>query len=176
MGFLDDVQGFFGFGDKAPEGPITVPLGYDDATAASDPGVKTAEAAYSAACAREDAAKQAEAGAKAVAEGKRTEDWVQKSTQAQAEADQLKVQYEGARTKAQGGDLYEDQKQALAQRLAQAQFKARSLAEKSNFEAQNPIAKYMDAKVVEEVKAAGLARMQAQQALEAAKHKTAQAR
>ena len=173
MSFFDDVSSFFGMGDKQEEGPITVPLPYDDNKAAGDPGVKAAQARFSAACQAEDAVKDREPAERAAAEGRQSEDWVTKATAAQAEHDALKAQYEGARTKAEGGDLYEDEKQALYQKLTSAYQKWKRIETLPMFALSNPVSKYMDPVFQQELKAAGLARMQAQHELDAAKRATA---
>jgi hypothetical protein len=172
MSFFDDVSSFFG-GDAQPEGPISVPLPYDDAAAASDPDVIRAQQDFSIACAREDALKTREVSEQQIAEGKLGEDWMQKAEQAQLKHDSLKTRYESAKTKAEGGDLYEDQKQALYQELTRAYQALQLVKDLTVFKASHPVAKYMNQQFVEELEQAGRDRMRAQAALDAAKTRTA---
>ncbi|HTJ42094.1 MAG TPA: hypothetical protein VL463_08345 [Kofleriaceae bacterium] len=176
MGFFDDVSSFFGMGEKKDEGPISVPLGYDEKTAANDPAVKAAQAKYSAAEQHEEELKQQEITMKQQAEAAQFEDWMKKSNAAQADYEALKTKYEASRTKAQGGDLYEDEKQAMYQKLTGLYQKAETLKNRAAFNAQNPLDKYMDQKFVAQLKQAGLARMQAYAELDAAKRATGRAR
>jgi hypothetical protein len=175
-GFFDEISSFFGMGDKKDEGPITVPLPYDEKKAANDPAVQAAEAKYSAAQQREDEVKAREDNDKQLAEGRQSEDWIKKYDQAKAEHDRLKAQYEGARTKAQGGDLYDDQKQELYQRYTVAYQKMKAVENRNDFARANPLSKYLDPAIQAELKAAGIARMQAYNELDAAKRATARPR
>jgi hypothetical protein len=173
MGFFDEVSSFFGMGDKAEEGPITVPLPYDDNKAASDPGVQAAQAKFTSACQHEDDLKAREPNEQSAAEARQSDDWIQKNAAAQAQHDTLKAQYEGARTKSEGGDLYEDEKQALYEKFKSAYQKLKAIETLPLFAQANPLSKYMDPTFQAELKSAGLARMQAQAELDAAKRATA---
>jgi hypothetical protein len=175
MSFFDDVSSFFGYGDKQ-EGPISVPLPYDSNTGANDPAVQAAQAKFSAACQREDELKARETSERQLAEGRQSEDWMQKAKQAQTEHDSLKNQYENARTKAQGGDLYDDQKQELYRRFTAAYQKLKAVENLHVFAQSNPVSKYMDPAYQQQLKEAGLARMQAQNELDAAKRAVARSR
>jgi hypothetical protein len=175
MSFFDDVSSFFGM-DEKPEGPISVPLPYDENAAASDPAVIRAQEDYSIACAREDALKAREPSEQQLAEGKLTEDWMQKNEQAQSKHDSLKLKYESAKTKAEGGDLYEDQKQSLYQELTRAYQALQLVKDLHTFKISHPVSKYMDQRFVEEQKEAGLDRARAQAALDTAKRATARGR
>lgn len=174
MDLLDDIKSFFGMGDKPADAPITVAIP-DDSKTANDPAVQKAQAAWSAAFARLEALKDREKEERQVAEGKQVADWTKQAGDARAAYDKLAAEYTGARTKAQGGTLYEDEKEALGQRRDAAWRKYKAIENLHSFAAANPVSKYMNPAFVAEQKAAEKAELDTRVALDGAK-KAAQGR
>lgn len=174
MDLLDDVKSFFGFGDKPADAPITVPIP-DDSKTADDPAVQKAQAAWSAAVAKVEALKDREQSERQLAEGKQSEDWMKQVGAAKAEYDKLAAQFESAKTKAQGGTMYDDEKAALGGKRDAAWRKYKAIENLHSFAAANPVSKYMNPAFTAEQKAAEKAELDARLALDGAK-KTAQAK
>lgn len=174
MDFFDDIKSFFGVGDKPADAPISVPVP-DDRKTANDPAVQRAQADWSTAVAKVEALKAREQEERQIAEGKQSADWIKQAGDAKAAYDKLAAEFESAKTKAQGGTLYEDEKAALGQKRDAAWRKHKAIENLHAFASANPVSKYMNPAFMAEQKAAEKVEFDLRVALDNAK-KAAQGR
>lgn len=181
MGLFDDVKSFFGMGDDAPQGPVTVPIPGEGADP-NDPEVQAAQAAFTAACQKEDAIKAREPEEQAKAEARRTQEWTEEAERARRNVDAAQARYDQAKASQNlpanaGKDKVLAAPQvdldALSRALAAAQAAAKRVETYPVFCLDRPVQKYLDARFQEELKQAGLERMAAHERLQQAKVRAA---